>query len=328
MSAIESGAGGARQPTPVSTAGSSATPDPVWELPEPLSRHEVRHDDGSLTIVRRHGNPAGPRILLSHGNGLAADFYVPFWSLLTDDFDLVLYDLRNHGWNAVGARNEHNFPNFVRDQAQVVDMVTAHYGEKPTIGVFHSVSALATLVSPSLGSRVTDELAACVLFDPPVHKPGGGDKEFDEATELAARMVRQRSHRFHMREDLAELLKYMPLLLRAVPGAGELMARTVLRKSADERWWELRCPRDYEAQIAQYVRTYSCLVDFGGLRCPTKVIGADPTVPYSYLPTLNLSSVVAIEYDFIPETTHFLQVEKPEECVAGMCDFLEDCGLL
>lgn len=302
--------------------------EPVWEVPEPLSLCRVRHDDGSVTIARRHGNPAGPRLLLSHGNGLAIDFYYPFWSLLTDDFDLILYDMRNHGWNAVGARAEHNFPNLVRDQNQVVEAVAAHYGAKPTAGVFHSLSALATLVAPALGAASTGGLSAWVLFDPPVHKPGSGDREFDEATELAARMVRQRSDRFHLRDDFTEVLKYMPLLIRAVSGAGELMSRTVLRKSADRRWWELRCPRDYEAQIAQYVRTYSCLVDFKALPCPTKVIGADPTVPYSYLPTLDLSHVVSIEYDFIPETTHFLQVEKPEECVDAMCDFLKRRGFM
>lgn len=304
------------------------TEGPVWEIPEPRSAHEVRHEDGSRTVVRRHGNPAGPRLLLSHGNGLAIDFYYPFWSLLVPDFDLVVYDLRNHGWNPVGSRTGHNFPNLVRDQSEVVAAVAERYGDKPTTGVFHSLSALVTLVAPSLGSPTTHQLAACVLFDPPVHKPGIGDQEFDEATERAARMVLTRSHRFHMREDFTEVLKYMPLLIRAVPGAGELMARTVLRRSADGRWWELRCPREYEGQIAQYVRTFSCLVDFDALPCPTKVIGADPTVPYSYLPTLDLSHVVAVEYDFVPETTHFLQVEKPAECVAGLCGFLENCELL
>lgn len=304
------------------------TTDTVWDVPHPHSVCEVRHGDGSVTIIRRHGNPAGPRLLLSHGNGLAVDFYYPFWSLLLRDFDLILYDLRNHGWNAVGTRSDHNFPNLVRDQDEVVEAVFGRYGEKPTVGVFHSLSALATLVSPSLGSRATHRMSACVLFDPPVHKPGFGDREFDEATERAARMVLVRSQRFHMREDFAEVLKYMPLLFRAVPGAGELMARTVLRKSDDGRWWELRCPRDYEAQIAQYIRTFSCLVDFAALPCPTKVIGADPTIPYSYLPTLDLSHVVAIEYDFLPETSHFLQVEKPEECARAMRGFLERCGVL
>ena len=301
---------------------------PVWEVPEPISVREVRHADGSLTVVRRHGNPDGLRLLLSHGNGLAIDFYYPFWSRLADDFDLVVYDLRNHGWNAVGAAVEHNLPNFVRDQEEVVEAVRGWYGDGPTIGVYHSLSALVTLVSPSLGSSVTEKLSACVLFDPPVHKPGFGDRAFDEATERAARTVLTRARRFDQRRDFVEVMRYMPLLLRAVPGTGELMSRTVLKRSADGNWWELRCPREYESQIAQWVRTYSCLVDFDGLSCPTKVVGADPTMPYSYMPTLDLSHIVAVEYDFVPETTHLLQVEKPGECVEAIRGFLECCGLL
>ena len=54
----------------------------VWEIPEPLSVHEVNMEDGAVIFLRRHGNPAGPRLVLSHGNGLAIDLYYPFWSLL------------------------------------------------------------------------------------------------------------------------------------------------------------------------------------------------------------------------------------------------------
>ncbi len=37
--------------------------------------------------------------MFTHGCGFAADLYWPFWSLLADDFDVVVYDLRSHGWN-------------------------------------------------------------------------------------------------------------------------------------------------------------------------------------------------------------------------------------
>ena len=73
------------------------TSETVWELPEPLSTHDVRVDDDTVITLRRHGNPQGPRLVMSHGNGLAIDLYYPFWSLLADDFDLIIYDLRNHG---------------------------------------------------------------------------------------------------------------------------------------------------------------------------------------------------------------------------------------
>ena len=73
----------------------------------------------------------------------------------------------------------------------------------------------------------------------------------------------------------------------------------------------MRCPREYEAQIIDYSRSYSVLVDFDELECPTKVIGADPTLPYSYLPTLDLRDMVTVDYDFLPETTHFFPLEQP-----------------
>ena len=77
-----------------------------------------------------------------------------------------------------------------------------------------------------------------------------------------------------------------------------------------------------------YVRGFSPLVDLGALPCPTKIVGADPTLPFAYLPTIDLSDMIAVEYDFLPETTHYLQLEKPEECVAEVREFLEENGLL
>ena len=299
----------------------------MWEVPEPLSLCDVRHDDGSVTIVRRHGNPRGPRLLLGHGNGLAADLYYPFWSLLADRFDLLVYDLRNHGWNSVGQRREHNVPNLVRDQEQVVDAVARRYGDRPTIGVFHSLSALTTLLSGVLATGRTGRLSAWVLFDPPLYRPGPDEPDYDALAEQKAGMTQRRTDRFRKRSDFSDLMSYLPLLLRAVPGASDLMANTILRESSGEGY-VLRCPREYEAQIIAYVRTYAFLVDFGNLPCPTKVIGSDPTLPYAYLPTFNLTHIETVDYDFIPETTHFLQLEKPEECVAAMCDFLEERGLV
>ncbi len=96
-------------------------------------------------------------------NGQAIDRYYPFWSLLADEFDRILYDLRNHGWNGTGSLKNHNLPTIVEDQDFMLEAVDVHYGEKPMMGVFHSVSALATLLSPTYCGRYS----ALVLFDPP-----------------------------------------------------------------------------------------------------------------------------------------------------------------
>ncbi len=299
----------------------------VWKTPEPHSVHDVRHDDGSVTMVRRHGHPRGPRLLVGHGNGLAVDLYYPFWSRFLEDFDVFVYDLRNHGWNAVGPRSGHNVPNLIRDQEQVVEAIDTRYGPTPMIGVFHSLSALTALLSDSLGTGRTGDLSAWILFDPPLYKPRMGAAEFDKSADRSAELARRRADRFRGESEFSELLHHL-VLSRAVPGAADLMASTVLRKSADGRGVELRCPREYEAQIFAYARTYAFLVNLGDVPCPTKVIGSDPTLTFSYMPSFNLSHINTVDYDFIPESTHFLQVEHPEECAQLMCDFLKGHGLL
>ena len=72
-----------------------------------------------------------------------------------------------------------------------------------------------------------------------------------------------------------------------------------------------------------YARSFFPLIDLDMLSCPTKIVGADPTLPYSYLPTFDFSSVNNVDYDFIPETTHLLQLEKPEECAQAVREFLD-----
>ena len=298
------------------------TSEAFCDIPEPLSIHEVGLDNDAVTAVRRHGNPdAGTRLVLSHGNGLAVDLYYPFWSLFAQDFDLMVYDLRNHGWNAVGARREHHIPKLMRDHDLVLEAIDRRYGAKPTVGVFHSLSALVSLLSEG------DGYAALVLFDPPICKPSGGEREFDEACERVARRVSRRGHQFRSEEEFADLLSYMPGFLRVLPGVRQLMASTTLRRRPDGDGFELRCPRDYEAQIIDYVRSYAPWLDLTTLRCPTKVIGADPTLPYAYLPSFDLHHMSAVDYDFVPEATHLLQLEQPETCADLLRAFLRRCGL-
>ena len=292
-----------------------------WKIPEPVSTCEVRLEDHAVATVRRYGNPSGLRFLLSHGNGLAIDLYYPFWSLLADDFDLMVYDLRNHGWNSVGARQDHNVPTLIADHDIIFDTIRGTYGDKPTVGVYHSLSTLIALLS------LKSAYSALVLFDPPLCKPAASELEFDAAAERTAAAIRRRSERFTTEQQFTTILGIAPGFARVVPGVHELMARSTLRKSADEQGYELRCPRDYEAQIAEYMRSFSPLLDLTLLTCPTKVIGADPTLDYSYLPTFDLSHALEVDYDFLPETSHVLQLEKPEACAAMLRAFLEKHGL-
>ncbi|MDE0128735.1 MAG: alpha/beta hydrolase [Gammaproteobacteria bacterium] len=297
----------------------------AWDVPEPHSVHDVQHEDGSVTKLRRHGDPRGVRLLVGHGNGLASDFYYPFWSRFTDDFDVFVYDLRNHGWNAVGPKSGHNIPNLIRDQEDVVESLADRFGPRCSVGVFHSLSALTALLSQTLGTGRTGDLSAWIFFDPPLVKPKRWEKEFDKSIYRPAEVARRRTDRFRDTGQFAEVAHHF-LLSRAVPGAAELMARTVLRSSPDGNSVELRCPREYEAQIWAYARSFAYLVDLSYLPCPTQVIGSDSTKTLAYRSTLNLGRNHPVDYDFIPDSTHLLQLEHPKRCERLIRRFLRNHG--
>ena len=294
----------------------------VWDIPKPLSTHGVQVDDDTVIILRRHGNPEGTRLVLSHGNGLAIDLYYPFWSLLNRDFDVVVHDLRNHGWNEVGAIEAHGVDAFARDHDRIFEAIESLYGEKPTVGVFHSISALASLHTPSRGGNYS----ALVLFTPPLSNTGSRYREFELRAKHTADMLRRRTQWFQSREELADLHSYLPYLQRAVPGVFELVARTTLRDSRTGHGFELRCPSEYEAHIWDKVSPFAVSVDFDALRCPTKIVASDPTSPIPDAPAFDFGNA-AVDHEYLPETTHFLQLEKPEECAASMLRFLGQQGI-
>ncbi len=295
----------------------------VWEIPKPLSVHPVQVDDDTVIILRRHGNPKGPRLVLSHGNGLAIDLYYPFWSLLSRDFDLLVHDLRNHGWNKIGAQKDHSVDTFARDHDRIFEAIARLYGEKPTVGVFHSISALASLHTPSRGGNYS----ALALFAPPLCNTGYRYGKFELRAKSTAAMLRRRTQWFRSREELAELHTYLPYFHLSVPGVYELVARTTLKESETGQGFELRCPSEFEAQIWDHASEYAVSVDFGALKCPIKIVSSDPASQDPNAPTFDYGDA-DVDHEFLPETTHFLQLEKPQECVTALRRFLKQVGIL
>lgn len=296
---------------------------PVWEVPAPLATAEAHTPDGTCIIVRRHGNPEGPRLVLSHGNGLAIDLYYPFWSLLAARFDLVTYDLRNHGWNPLSDTRHHDVATFALDNDQVLRTVCRRFGEKPWVGVFHSLSAVSVLNQTPAGGGA----AALVLFDPPIFPPSGNALEIDAMWQRFRFATRLRQERFERRSQFAETFLRSPMFKGALPGVADLAAQVLLRPASDGDGYELRCPLEYEARVFEYIFAYDYEPKPSDIPCPVKVIGGDPTGPFSFLPSVDLAGVTGFHYDFVPGTTHFLQLENPEECVAIMSSFLEQQGL-
>ena len=284
---------------------------------------EVRLSDDSVTVVRRHGNPDGPRLVLSCGLGFAADLYWPFWSHLAEDFDLVIYDVRSHGWNAVTELRVHNLPMLVDDNCRVLDAVSADFGARPAVGVFHSLSAMVALMH----EYQAPTFAALVLFDPPIYPPGADLDDMETVCQrLSIRARRRRAH-FESPQDLVTLLGKASGFALVPPETRELFADTTLRPAVGGGY-ELRCPPEHEGQLYEWYFGFSMQAPeiLDGIDIPLKVIGADPTVPFSFLPSKDLSTLTMLDYDFIPNMSHLLQLEAPHRCVELTLRFLDAQG--
>ncbi|MCY4415503.1 MAG: alpha/beta hydrolase [Chloroflexi bacterium] len=294
-----------------------------WEVPAPSCALDVSMNDGAVLSVRRYGNTEGPRIILSHGNGLASDAYYPYWSQLVRQFDLFIYDYRSHGLSSAGDRRLHNVPTFLVDLDNILQAVAEQFGYKPPIGIFHSLSAVVAL----LLSQERGGFEALVLFDPPICPPGGLPADMEGVSTRLATQASRRRPRFESRAELADLMRDIPAYRGFKPGVVDLLVAAITRP-VEGGGFELRCPKEYEAQAFAYFFGWAIQIDLERISCPVKAIGADPTRRFSFMPSMNLSVLDNLDYDFLPGTTHFLQMEEPDQCAALTVGFLQKRGLV
>ena len=294
----------------------------IWSVPEPSEVLAVQLSNGATAQVRRHGDPKGPRVILSHGCGLAADMYLPYWLLFKDRVDLLVFDFRSHGWNLEGDPESLNFPTFVDDFDVILRSIGQRFGERPAVGVFHSMSALTAL----LFEQERGGFAGLVLFDPPIQEPGRNPEDLVYISEHMSRGVPQRQDRFDSHDDYIALMESNPAHKQLRLGVSALMAETLLRPDGDG--YALRCPKEHEAQIYQFFYGWSMQIDTRQVKCPIKVVGSDPTTSFTFMPSMDLEELARMNYDFLPEATHLLQLEEPERCVDITLQFLDEIGLL
>jgi pimeloyl-ACP methyl ester carboxylesterase len=301
---------------------------PEFEVPTPSETAVLAMADGAEIRLRRYGSRRGTRLALSHGNGLATNIYAPFWLPLTEDFELVVFDVRNHGQNALHGANGHNWQTFFADFEDIFQGIQRHFGEAPTVGVFHSLSAIAALQHTLAHDG---RWVALALFDPPIYPRDGHPLRAAHLADMTSLMNRsnRRPQSYRRPENFAAQLARLPQFSRVLPVGPMLFARHTLRENADGLW-ELCNPRELEAGIYLSQDDPTLWPRMRYLPVPTILIGGDPAV--SGTPAAKICAAIheeiSIEYMAIPETTHFLQIEKPEACRQALLKFLEAHGLL
>jgi pimeloyl-ACP methyl ester carboxylesterase len=301
---------------------------PEFELPKPFETAVLAMADGAEIRLRRYGQRKGTRLALSHGNGLATDAYAPFWLPLAERFDVVVFDVRNHGQNALHGAKGHDWPTFFADFEEIFHGIQHHFGDAPTVGVFHSLSAIAALQhSLAHGAR----WAALALFDPPIYPRDGHPLRGEHVADMTGLMNRsnRRPQSYKCPEDFAAQLARLPQFSRVAPEGPMLLARHTLRENA-EGLWELCNPRELEAGIYLSQDDPTLWPRMRHLPAPSILIGGDPAVSTTSAAKIcaAIHEETGIEYVFIPGTTHFLQIEKPQACRQVLMEFLQRHGLV
>jgi pimeloyl-ACP methyl ester carboxylesterase len=201
-------------------------------------------------------------------------------------------------------------------------------GNKPTAGIFHSMSARTAMKHAiEIGWRWD----ALVLFDPPDVPPPDHPlfpvmKIFEDKL---VEWARSRRRRFASIEELTAEYLASRATRNWVPGVHRLMARSVLRRSPDGDGYVLVCAPENEAAIYALALTLNLwprAAEFGG---PVKLICADPNMkggPATGPANQALGREGGFDYAFVEGTGHLLQIEKPEVCIRLTRDFFVKCG--
>lgn len=300
-------------------------------VPEPLETHDAVMDDGGIVRLRRHGNPSGPRLILVHGNGFATDAYYPFWNHFLDDYEVIIHDLRNHGQNPFSGSLGHTVVQFARDHETIGKILKERWGAKPTVGIYHSISSLAAVVQSVDRAFVWDGV---VFVDPPFI-PAGSHPMHEICFKfemVLANWAMKRPDTFADPGALAQQFRDNKLMQLWIEGGHDLLARAILRR--DGEVWRLSCPRELEAQIyAQnaYSDIWRRLPGLKPYADRIMFLGADGTIENA-MPVTKLGPYIADEFGYAVEivknTTHMLQIERPDAAVHAMQPFLRRLGIV
>lgn len=296
---------------------------------EPITSFSLEMDDGAELLIRQHGNPGGVRLFVSNGNGFAIDGYRVFWEPLLEGFELILFDMRNHGRNQPTGADGHHYLQMARDLGSVFAGVGGRLGSKTSVGIFHSMSARAAMKHAVEIGWCWDAL---VLFDPP-NVPPRGHRFYDAMRDFELRLVdvaMKRTDRFDSPDELARSYASSPGHKRWVAAAHDDMARAVLRRDEATGGWALSCQRELEASIYLAALTLDLWPPIDAYGGPVKLIGADPNMrgtPPTAHANRSLHEEFGYPYVAIEEAGHMLQIEKPEACRKAVLSFLKGAGI-
>jgi pimeloyl-ACP methyl ester carboxylesterase len=277
---------------------------------------QVLLEDGATASVRVYGQ--GPRVICSHGNGLSADAFQSFWQLFANDYETVVFDFRHHGRSSPYTRAiPHVWPQLIRDYDAIMTGITRELGAAPSLGAFHSMSALTTLLH---ATEYETPWIGIVGFEPPATPPShypefkifGADNN-----RLADRTVKRRFE-FNDVSELFDSYRRSSAFAGVDDAVLQALAASTLRWNDAKQLYELACAREFEASIFAMQDLEGAWERMCKIKIPVQLVTGEPETGTS--PFIAVERAFARDGGFgftiIPGASHFMQMEKPAECAA------------
>ena len=201
------------------------------------------------------------------------------------------------------------------------------FGAKPTVAFFHSISAITGLLQNLEHGQRWDAL---LVVDPPViPEPGHALYQLAHSFELKLRdWALNRQQKFSSPNELAQTLMETKRLDHWQNGSHQLMAMTILTQNTNG--WNLTCPRTYESQIYDDNSELNIWAQLTELTGPVRFLGADPKLEGAWPPAFVNRAMhieLGLPYSCITETTHMMQIERPQTVAKEFLSFLHNTGI-
>jgi pimeloyl-ACP methyl ester carboxylesterase len=289
---------------------------PAPTVPAPTHEFSVQLEDGATASVRVYGS--GPRVISSHGNGLSADAFQSFWRLFIPDYETVVFDFRHHGRSSPLTKPiPHVWPQLVRDYDAIMQGISSELGAAPSLGAFHSMAALTTLLH---AAEYPSPWIGIVGFEPPATPPPHYP-EFPlfraDNGRLAERTMKRRFE-FENVQELYESYRRSSAFSGVDDAGLQALAASTLRWNADRQLYELACAREFEASIFAMQDLEGAWERMCTIELPVQLVAGVP--PTGTSPFIATESALARDGGFafttVKDATHFMQMEKPQECAA------------
>ncbi len=262
------------------------------------------------------GEAIGPPLILIHATGFLAALWRPIAERLSARFRVVALDQRGHG-QSDKPPDGYRFEVFADDLQRLIETLEL---ESP-IAAGHS-SGGTTIVMHA--ARHAGVISRAVLIEPILPNPAWiADAGPERPVNTMAEGARKRRAVWPSRDELFAAYRTRPAFQTWQEETLRLYVDEGTRSREDGQV-ELLCPPELEAQFYEAVTDVDSASLLPQLACPTLVLWGAESHLREGMGDMAAGNLPNARTVVVPETTHFLPQERPDEVGRLMEEFLSD----